>query len=224
VASIGFTVTVAADTATPAVRSLVNGLQPAQLQPIIGRSARNIYREYLFDQNAKRANALGGKRTNFYSKAARGTSFDAVGDHVIISIASVGIAQRYFGGTIRAGANGSGKKFLTLPARAETHGKRASEFKDLEILWGRKGPYALAKRAATLISVGRPGVGGVRKIGTRGQQGGEVMFWLKAEITQQPDPTVLPKPENVGAAVIKDLGDYAQLLTDRAGGSTGGPN
>lgn len=216
--TVAITVTVPLDSATPALRSLIDGLRPEQLQPVVGRAARTVYRDHLIGLNASRANALGGPRTGFYLKAAQGTSFTAEGDHVIIAIASVGIAQRYFGGTIRAGQNGSGAKYLTIPASAESHGKRASEFNDLELLWGRNGPYALARRHATLIRIARRNATGTRKVGSRGEQGGEILFWLKKEITQQPDPTVLPDSTTVGAAVLRDLGAYAQLLIDRAGG------
>lgn len=215
--TVAITVAVRFDSATPALRRFIGGMRPEQLQPVVGRSARTVYKDHLIGLNSSRANALGGPRTGFYLKAAQGTSFTSEGDHVIIAIASVGIAQRYFGGTIRAGASGSGAQYLTIPARAESHGKRASEFNDLELLWGRNGPYALARRHATLIRIARPNATGTRKVVRRGEQGGEILFWLKEEITQKEDPSVLPDSDKVATAVLRDIGAYAQLLIDRAG-------
>lgn len=205
---LAFTIAITG-TAPDSVRMLAAGLAPERLNPIVGRSARNTYREHLFGLNGQKANRLGGPRTNFYTGAGRATQFRVEGDHVIVSINQVGIAQRYFGGTIKPKT----KKFLTIPARAEAHGHRASEF-DLVVLFNRSGPYALAKRRQARSSRGfiGPGIG----------RGAEVMFWLVKSVTQQPDPTVLPYPELVGAQAARAVDKYATRLWARQPPSTGG--
>lgn len=215
--ALGIEVSLVKDDASPAIRGVVAGLQPSAVNPIIGRSAVNAYRSHLFALNESRANALGGQRTNFYAQAARGTSFTIAGDFVIVSIASVGIAQRYFGGTIKPVRS----KFLTIPARAEAHGKRASEFKDLQLLWNRNGPFALARRLSTAITIGRRSADGVRAIGRGKLQGGEILFWLKKEVTQKPDVSVLPTQLALQENIQRDVFAYTQRIIDR---STGGPN
>lgn len=212
---LGIEIRIPRDDATPALARVRAGLQPEALRAIVGRSAVNTVRAHLFGVNQSRPNRLGGPRTNFYTQAARATSFRIVGDAVVVSIASVGIAQRYFGGTIRPVT----KKFLTIPARAEAYGKRAGEFQDLEVLVGRNGPYALARRSASLISIGRRGADGRRAIGRRGSQGGEILFWLVKEVTQKPDPTVLPYNEQIEAAAQRDLTAYVNRLAERSGGT-----
>lgn len=218
---LAFQISIVNDKASGAVASLRAGLQPAQLNPIVGRAARNVYREHLFGLNRQRANRLGGPRTNFYAGAARATQFRVVGDGVIVSINQVGIGLRYFGGTIKPVT----AKYLTIPARAEAHGKRASEFPDLEILFGRNGPYALARRVSTLISLRRNRGTSAITVGNRGVRGGEVLFWLVKSVTQQPDPAVLPYPELVAARAVAAVDDYAQRLWDRKNPpATGGPD
>jgi hypothetical protein len=211
---IAIQIAIPRDTATPAVNRILGGLAPTVLNPIVGRAATSLYKKHLIELSLTRRNALGGTSTGFYSRAAQGTNFRAVGDHVVVSIASVGIAQRYFGGTIRPRQ----AKFLTIPASKEAYGKRASEFNDLKVLVGRNGPYALARRAATLISIGNRNRAGVRAVGRVGEQGGEVLFWLKKEVTQQPDPTVLPSEEAVGAAVQRAVTAHVDLMVARSGG------
>jgi hypothetical protein len=184
------------DQASPAVKAVTRALKPDRLNPVVGRSANNAYRTYLFALNASRANKLGGKRSNFYTGAARATHFDVVPDGVIISISQVGIAQRFFGGRITPKKS----KYLTIPARAESYGKRAGEFPDLELLYNRRGqPYALARIQKTNI--------GYRKgqVFNKGTVGGEILFWLVKETNQQPDPTVLPPDAQVYEAIDTDV-------------------
>lgn len=196
-----------------AAKRLARAMQPAAINPVVGRSGVNTLREHFFGLNASRPNKLGGKRTQFYADAARGTSSTVLPDGALISVNQVGIRQRLRGGEIRAGANGSGKKWLAIPARAEAHGKRAGEFNDLRFVLFRSGTAALVRADSTKL---------VRKKGklvAGASQGGEVMYWLKRSATQRPDPTVLPYPEQVAARLDRDVGAY---LDRRIAGTTGG--
>lgn len=216
--SVGIQISAVRDTATPALQRMAAAVQPGRLQAIIGRSAANTYKQHLLGLNQTRANALGGPRTNFYAAAARGTSFRVVGDDVVVSISSVGIRQRYFGGTIKPKTT----KYLTIPAIPEAHGKRASEFQGLRFAivpdeQGRQRP-ALVQGAQTLIR-GRRSKGGVR-FRAIGEIRERVVFWLARSVTQQPDPTVLPYTELVETRVQRDVAAYLQLQIDRAGGAS----
>lgn len=182
------------DTATPALRRLEAGLQPARLTPIIGRSARNATREHLFGKDAA-GNKLGGRRTHYYGTAARGTNFAIEGDTVVVSIPQLGIRQRYYGGTIKPKT----AKYLTIPVHPAAHGKRAREFSDLEVVFGPGGrPVALARKAS-----------GKRTLG-------EIYYRLVRSVTQAADPTVLPTMEALGAAIRPDLEAHIARLTARA--------
>lgn len=200
------------DNVTPAVRDLAAALKPEELNPVVGQALAIVFFDHFVAKQQSGGNKLGGPRTNFYARAAQNTSFTVAGDYVVISIASVGIAQRFFGGTIKP----VHAKFLTIPARAESYGKRASEFKDLEILWGKNGPYALARRAASLIKPSRRNKDGIRTIYREGEQGGEILFWLVKEVTQQPDPSVLPSQEDVASSVNRTVLDYSHRIWERA--------
>lgn len=200
------------DEARPALARLRHGIQPERLFPIIGRSATNTVREHLFGLNATRPNQLGGARTNFYAGAARSTQFQIVGDAVIVSINHVGIAQRYFGGTIRPKV----AKFLTIPVHPRAYGKRAREF-DLELVFGRKGePIALATKASLVTIIRQRGKGeATRKLGGRR---GEIMFRLVKQVTQQADPTVLPHDGLLETRIQRDVESYINRLIERQGG------
>lgn len=172
-------------------------LKAEAINPVIGRAATNAVRTHLFGLNSTRANHLGGRRTNFFASAGRSTSFKVVGDLVVVSIAQIGIRQRFFGGTIKPKKAGG---FLTIPVAPEAYGKRAREFSNLEIVFGQNGePIALATKStrATQLTATKGGKVVSRQIGRIGQ----LMFRLVRSVTQKPDPTILPYPEVVGAAV-----------------------
>lgn len=210
--SLALEITVVSDTATPALRRLVAGLAPARINPVVGRSARNLIRSHLFGLNASRPNWLGGPRTNFFTKAGRATQFQIVGDSVIVSINQVGMQHQYYGGTIRPKV----AKFLTIPVHPRAHGKRAREF-DLELVYGLGGePYALATKS-TLVSVIRQTRGG-RITRTLGGRRGEIMFRLVKKVTKQPDPTVLPPTPMFVEHIKLDLEAYFHRLIGRQGG------
>ena len=199
----------ARETAPGVVRAIGRALQIDRVGPIIGRSANNTIREHLFGLNSSRPNALGGSRTNYYAQAARATQFQVEGESVIVSINQIGIAQRYFGGTIKP----KKAKYLTIPARAEAHGKRAGEFNDLVVVFGRGGqPIGLARAWQTKIGQNKSG-----QTVSRGIAGGEILFWLVKEVTQQADKSVLPEDGTMTEAINRDVASYLDRITQRAG-------
>src|SRR5690606_12362507 len=119
---------------------------PARLQSTIGLAAVDVTQRHLVQLGATRPNKLGAPSTGFYKAASESVHWRAEGETVTVSISHVGIAQRYYGGTITA----KNAQYLTLPAIAEAHGKRAREFPDLDfaVLDGRA---ALVRRAQTRI-------------------------------------------------------------------------
>lgn len=201
------------DQVSPTGRALAGALAPKQLNPVIGRSAVGAFRKHLFEVNRTRPNALGGTRTGFYASAARGTSFEATGDGVTLTVASVGIRQRVLGGTIRP----TRAKFLTIPAAPEAHGKRAREFGNLVVVFGPGGrPIALATPETT-VPVTRGGRRGGSALGTTRQRAGKILFRLVKSVTQRPDPTVIPSEAAVQAGVAKDAGAYLDRIIARRG-------
>lgn len=207
------------DTATPALERVRGFLQSEQAQQVIGYAGRNVVREHLQDLEDTRSGASGGPATHYYGSARRSTSYYIVSDTAVeINVAQVGMRLHYYGGTVEAGkgissATGKPTQYLTIPARSEAYGKKASDFDDLIVLWGRNGPYALARAISTQIGIERSEAGEKlwgkyygAKATSKGQQGGEVMFWLTKSATIKPDPSVMPDSEEFRDAITTRLG------------------
>ena len=200
------------DGASPILRRALDGLTPTRINPVIGRSATNTIREHLFGLNQSRPNRLGGRRTQFYAQAARGTQYQVQENGVVVSINQVGIRQRYFGGTIRPR---NGKKWIAVPARSEAHGKTPREFSNLRFVQYRPDLAALlqvAGRSRQSIDDSGNVTGGDEELGL-------VMYWLKPFVTQKPDPTVLPYGELITSRAGADAKTYVERLWQRGGTS-----
>jgi hypothetical protein len=202
------------DNATPALNRVGAFLASDAARTIVGGSASNAVKGYLDDLEDNRPNQLGGARTHYWSSARQSTSFSLDSDGATVSISRIGMKLHYHGGTVTAGkgiSSFSGKptRYLAIPARAEAHGRKPSDFHDLIPLWGRNGPYALARSVSTMIATTRSRAKNAASrpfLVKRGsEQGGEVMFWLKESVTLQPDPTVIPDGDEISSTVQDDL-------------------
>ncbi len=94
-------------------------------------------------------------------------------------------------------ATGRATRFLTIPATSDAYGKSAASFENLIVLWGKNGPYALARGVET----NRLTRDGLRKV----VEPGEKLFWLKRSVTIQPDPTVIPEGSEMSAEINKAM-------------------
>ncbi|MFA6289940.1 MAG: hypothetical protein WC661_21360 [Opitutaceae bacterium] len=166
------------------------------INPVIGQAASNVVRAHLFGLNESRANHLGGRRTNYFLGAGRGTSWSVTGDTVTVSIRQIGIRQKFYGGTIKP----KNAQFLTIPVAPEAYGKRAREFGDLVLVFGDNGqPIALATKGTRAVQITQSKSGKIikRQIGRTGV----IMFRLVRSVTQLPDPTILPDEAEIFTAV-----------------------
>ena len=175
------------------LQRMEQALKPEQIGPLLGRAGVNLLREHFVQLDSSRPNALGGERTHFYSSAAEGTSFTVDAEGALLAVNKIGIRQRYYGGTVEAK-----DKLLTIPARAETYGHRASEFNDLRCITFKSGAKALVEL---------PAAKGDKLV---------VMFWLRESVTQRADPTVLPSDEAMYTALNDTASEYLALITERA--------
>lgn len=171
------------DQATPDLQRMITALDQEKLKPEIGRAEVNLFKAHFYNLNSSRANKLGGKRTHFYSQAAKSTQYHVQSDGVRVSVNHVGIRQRLQGGIIKPQG---GKKYLTIPAISETYGKRAREFSNLVAVFTGPGKGMLVEAAATKVSFGKKGAK------AKGQVGGRVFYWLVKSVNQKPDPSVVP--------------------------------
>lgn len=101
-----------------------SGTRQHALKQAIGGAVQREFQDHLRRLDAQRPNQLGGVRTHFYGDAAQATFFAVTNDGATVTVAQQGFRQRVLGGTIRPVRS----KWLTIPARAEAHGKRAGKF------------------------------------------------------------------------------------------------
>lgn len=155
------------------------------IRAVIGRSATNLIQKHLRDLNATRPNRLGGKRSNFYAKAAASTHYRHTADGVQVAVTETGFAMRYYGGTIRP----VHAKALAIPARAEMVGYRPSERpEDMFVIW-------------------KPG----KRVGVLATQAGSslrILYFLVHKSTIRADKTLLPEQTAIQAAVSKSVASY----------------
>jgi hypothetical protein len=170
------------DTVTRQLSQFADNLSSASANAAAGGAVRRLLQDH-FAMLDTRGNKLDGRRTHYIADAARSISYQTEPDGVTVSIHQIGIGLHYFGGTITP----INTKYLTIPARSEAHGRRAGEFDNLEILWGRKGPYGL----------------GVKK----GKEQGLVFFWLVKSATIQPDEETLPTEDEIMNTAIQAMLD-----------------
>lgn len=185
-------------------KRLAAALQPPVINRVVADSGVSLFRDHFFKLNAERPNKLRGKRTNFYADAARGTSGTVLPDGALVSVNQVGIRQRWKGGTIRPGP---GKQWITIPARTEAYGRRAGAFNDLRFVLFRKNGNALAalvRNDSTKLKRKRDRKTGVVSLVSGGEQGGEILYWLKKSVTQRPDPSVVPLPDVIYGRLFAD--------------------
>jgi phage gpG-like protein len=123
------------DNATPAIQRLAVSLAPLRAHGAIGAAVATLARKTLIAANG-RPNKLGGARTGYYLAAARRTSHTATAQAAVIHVGgnTPGIALHYYGGVVRPKT----KRFLTIPARPEAHGKRWREFSRADHAAARK--------------------------------------------------------------------------------------
>lgn len=169
------------DEVTPLLRRIEQG--GIRARKVAGVQAAKTIRGHFARLDRQRHR---GGPHHFYAMAARATTWALRGDQdVAVIVDKEGIAQRFFGGTIRPRRS----KYLAIPdydnARARDH--RPREISGLHFRPTKRGGM-LADRK------GRP------------------FYWLVPSVTQSPDPTVLPNPEQIMRDVGNVIDDYLERL------------
>lgn len=198
------------DGATKRLGSLLEIYDHESINQAIGFAEVELFREHLIDYNAAHPNKLGGKRTHFYSQLAQAVEFETTGDGVRLGIDHIAARQRIEGGPIMPGVNnsfltGQRTKYLTIPARAEAHGRRASEFEDLEIVFSKTGrPFALARRVQVLKKKKKGDI----------VVGGEILFWLRGDegVFQLGEREVIPSDKDIEQRAHEALDELAKTI------------
>jgi hypothetical protein len=146
--------------------------------------------------------------TSFWQRAGESTTHPIVeGQNVVrVSVTEVGARYQYLGGTIT-----KKDKMLTIPAREEAYGKRATQFSNLKVVRLGVGPsgtpiLALVEKDSQAISYRkRKGALAVQ----RGSiTGGLVMYWLVNSVSKGPNANVLPTDDELRGAFSSGIRAY----------------
>lgn len=149
---------------------------PRALFADVGRRVANELRKHYRDLDAKHPNRMGGKRVHFWNQVRSSVSdAKATSRGAKIIISHPAILQKLYGGTIK-----SDDKLLAIPANAAAYGRSPRVMGDRIrfVLFGRTGTKALVDRSS-----------------------GQVMYWLKEQVTQKAFPNTLPKESDLARAI-----------------------
>lgn len=166
---------------------------------VASRAAGNVTREHIYHLADVRHRNVGGaglvnKGLNFYEDAADAVKISEVGTEVGVRVDKAGFAQRLYGGKIAA----VNYPYLWIPVDEESEGRSAGEF--------RGELYPIYN---TLTGKG---------VGVR-MSDDKVLFALREEVYQEPDPSVLPTDEQYMEAVQAGL---EELMDARIGEAAAG--
>lgn len=180
------------------------------LHEAIAKAAADKTREHLKARDNTHANKLGGKRSHFYWNAAETVYGEATAEGAEVVIDKLGLRQRWLGGDIYP----VNAKRLAIPARSESYGVPPKEFPgDLTVIKFKSGAMALVKddqdHGVDPLSGGyriRSAERGQKR--TRKKTVGLVEYWLVDHVYQEPDPTVLPSPQELLNVVTEAASGY----------------
>jgi hypothetical protein len=162
-----------------------------QFADAAGRACANLTRDHLF--------ALAGQRHrstvphNFYADAADGVSHEVNGSTATVRIRKTGLAQRRYGGTIKA----INYSHLWIPVHPDSIGRTGREFKNLIKIINRQSNRGVAARREADKTL-------------------TVLFALVPELIQDPDPSVLPTDRQYQDTATQACNDLIALIKSGA--------
>lgn len=183
------------DTATPAVKEVLDRAKSDAVKSVAGRAGANVFRAWFRNLEQSRPNALGGARTHFWGRAASATYSRPTASGADVITAQTGVQHQRYGGDIKPSGRGSavtGKAIarLAIPARAEAHGKTPGDFPNLQLeVFRSGGKYLVGLAEPVSQEVSYTKSGKVRKGKLRG---GAILFWLVRSAHKDPDAGVYP--------------------------------
>lgn len=183
------------DKVMPVFAGIENNFTQEKIAANIGEAEVNLFQNHFRNIGPNKYNY---PTTAFWPRAAKATNWQPVAGGVTISVNQQGVRQRLQGGDIFPT---DGKKYLTVPARAEAYGKVASEFSNLQLAYTRTGgsvhAFALVEAAASQLNYGKRNKATGQRDYSATEVGGGVYFWLVKSVHQNPDPTVIPADEDI---------------------------
>ena len=231
--SFALQINIERDTATPLLQRLAFIALGEKVNRVAAQGVVAMLKRHFQALDASRSGRQfgGTNATHFYAKVARTIHAEVSATEASVGIGNEetrGIRQRLEGGTIEAGKNISSftdkpTVYLTIPARGEAYGHRASEFRDRLMIVFAPGGHGVAlcekievfnpkrrqsKKPIKLNSV---------KVNKPAQyKGGEVWYWLVKSVTQDPDPSVMPSNDWIADAAREAVGRWMKRVLTTA--------
>ena len=197
--TLGTSIRLIADTATPALREKIAQYTPAQFAARVGPALQQLTAQHLC---ALGPNRRGWPTTHFYEKFARGVQWHPEANGVSVAILPaiirgrpVGLGLRVFGGAITPQT----AKMLAIPISSASYGHVPGDFPDLFLLKTLKGAY-LVRRSQAAPEKSGGAIGRTRSSGNAGRRGAaelDFLFQLTASVTQTGDRNVLPSDRDI---------------------------
>lgn len=219
------------DTASPALAELAKLVEDQA--GILGAAGHRLVRDtaqHVRQWGLSHPNKLGGPRTNYWSGIAEkinpADTLEVAGKSATVTLGGPtmpGLMRAFGDVTITPGTKTPGAKYLALPARSESYGKRPGEFNNLVVFWGKNGPAGLMEAPATKTTLvpARQNKKGetVPAHYSRGQvTGGLVMFWFAKSVTQPQDRSLLPTAEEWSESATAGAREHAEQFLRRLNG------
>ena len=217
------------DRATPFLRQIGEALASPEMRRVFGRATVPVIKDNFRALEASSRSTLG--HSGYWDQAAQSVQQPQIQtDGLSIGVSKAGVGLHYFGGTVRPGKNasratGRPTKYLTIPARSEAYAKRAGEFSNLKILFGKgRRPVALveadnAPSYETHLQTSRSGV--VRRVRLQKppeKSGGIIMFWLVKQATIRANRNVVPSTEAMTTPAFQAVISYLKRAAERETG------
>jgi hypothetical protein len=205
---ITYSVTVTRDEATAAILRLKAAITLPKLQDAVGTRLKRLTQDHL---RSLPNNAQGWPSSGFWEGAARGTGWEPASEGIIVTVDNrehPGAMRFRFNGGVDGDITINMKdKLLTIPARAEFYGFRATGFTNLKFVMFKSGAKALVI-----------GTGGAGKVnfetgnesdvkGAGARSAGVVAFWLVESVTQKANPRIVPSGEQYVAEAKRAVMD-----------------
>lgn len=176
----------ALDLATPRLKAILNGLQPAQRKALLGRLGKELeaqLKAHFLQRNQDSPNAKGFPRSHFWSRKVRARTAlrEVTADQATVGIDSPEFRLKLTGGTIRPGP---GKRLLAITLRAEVYGPE-------------KRPSANLIPGLFFVKL----TGGRMFLAARDGSALRVYWRLVPSVTQPADPRALPPAAQLQAAL-----------------------
>ena len=183
-----FNVTIKRDTASKPLSATRQALSDTRMNRQVGKWCVDMTRGYL---NNLPPNKQGWPSRGFYAASAKGTAFTWDANKAVITIdnpdAPGALKHQFYGGRINMK-----DRLLTIPARQEFYGQKASQIQGLKFVKFASGAMALVigDEGANKFNWKTGRFRTLKGAGVRSQA--LVAFWLKDHVDQDAKPEVIP--------------------------------